>query len=802
MVSSAASAVNADAIPGELRDIPQWCVFALVPQPGGKAKKLPLVAGSTGHTLARCNDPSTLRPFELALRDARVRGLELGFAFTPDLPFFFIDADDVVSDDGDDVRPDVAALRDALGTYTEVSISGHGLHMIGRGRFPERPTRRAVPAGAHPLELYPLAGSRFCVLTGDVVPGYEHIVERTGTLARLFPSRPGTNGNGAGAHESGGTLTASEGAAIVAWAAPHWVDGQRHPMALYLSGTLAKRGIPREQALRIIEACSALDADPGAKLEACQSTYDAREAGTEVSGWEGLRDVCGLSREDLLPLDRILGAVWARAHPKAEAAPAEEVERQPFPVEIFPPAFRAYAEKAAAAVPVPVEMVAVPLLGVAASVIGNRAHLHLKRTWQEYPTFFLACVADPGKAKSGAQGLAEEPLRALQRAANRQHRTDVQLWRDGVAANKARPKEERTEDQPYPTKRKYASTDITIEALTKVLESNPGVLYSGDEFVTWVERMNQYRQGGDRGQYMSIWAHKPIYADRKTEGSSAEVELPVVCVIGGIQPDVVPKLSVEERDGFVERILPYVPVCGTKTWNRRSTTEAEEWDVIDLFKAIDAMPALDPDDESRHPGIGVAMSAEAEAEWAAWYDENNALAAEVKGVLGGFYSKLEAHVARFALVLHVLHHPEDPRVMMTAVIMRGAIVLGEWFREQIDFFVPMLGTGLAPAGVSGGLAARVKQILSYYSASDNSSDGWMSQTALYRHIHRVKRDDLLSLLDTWIDLGTVERRVISHDGRGRPTTEYRWRETISQRGAVITKYFGEALDPAEPLPWE
>ena len=54
-----------------------------------------------------------------------------------------------------------------------------------------------------------------------------------------------------------------------------------------------------------------------------------------------------------------------------------------FPVDILPAAMREFVEQAAAAVPVPVEMIAVPMLGMAASVIGNRAYLHLKASWRE-----------------------------------------------------------------------------------------------------------------------------------------------------------------------------------------------------------------------------------------------------------------------------------------------------------------------------------------------------------------------------------------------------------------------------------
>lgn len=316
-------------IPQELKAIDRWCVFQIVPQPNGKAKKLPLVPGTTGHVLAKCDDSTTLRPFAAALRNAEVRALHLAFAFCPDLPYFFIDADDVLSGDGDDIRPDVRQLRDTLDTYTEVSASGSGLHIIGRGAFPANCSNLPVPAGCKALERYPLHGGRFCVMTGDVLPGFETIGDRGDVLARLFPARERSESTNE-YRGAGGELRLSEGAAIVRWAGQYWTDGRRHAMALHLSGYLGKQGVSRDQAVRIIEKCSANDADPGAKIHACHDSYDALEAGDVVSGWQGLVDVCGLSEQDLATLNATLDVFWQRNHPQgrpnadhAPAAPGE-----------------------------------------------------------------------------------------------------------------------------------------------------------------------------------------------------------------------------------------------------------------------------------------------------------------------------------------------------------------------------------------------------------------------------------------------------------------------------------------------
>ena len=60
-------------------------------------------------------------------------------------------------------------------------------------------------------------------------------------------------------------------------------------------------------------------------------------------------------------------------------------------------------------------------------------------------------------------------------------------------------------------------------------------------------------------------------------------------------------------------------------------------------------------------GNGVKLSTEAREAWVSWYRDNRGLKRKSSGLTAGFYAKLSAHVARFALILHVLAHPDDPR---------------------------------------------------------------------------------------------------------------------------------------------
>ena len=158
-------------IPDELKALDRWCVFHVVRLSNDKLKKTPLIAGVRpipgARIKAESNDPTTWRSFDEAHADAEVRGLYLGCAFDRDLGMTFIDRDDAIGPDGS-LTPDTQLLIDTLDSYTEVSVSGTGLHVVTRGLVPARFTKNGF---AGPVEVYPKCGAQFMLVTGDTRPG-------------------------------------------------------------------------------------------------------------------------------------------------------------------------------------------------------------------------------------------------------------------------------------------------------------------------------------------------------------------------------------------------------------------------------------------------------------------------------------------------------------------------------------------------------------------------------------------------------------------------------------------------------
>ena len=138
-------------IPEELRRRPQWVVWKLE-QRDGKPTKIPYIAGGVGK--ADTTDLMTWRTFDeavQALGTGRYAGI--GFVFCSGDPFTGIDLDgcrDPVSGELEAWATEIVASF-GEGAYAEVSQSGTGVHIIVRGKAPNK---KAGQVESYSLERY------------------------------------------------------------------------------------------------------------------------------------------------------------------------------------------------------------------------------------------------------------------------------------------------------------------------------------------------------------------------------------------------------------------------------------------------------------------------------------------------------------------------------------------------------------------------------------------------------------------------------------------------------------------------
>ncbi|WP_435196380.1 phage NrS-1 polymerase family protein [Natronomonas sp. EA1] len=150
----------ADDLPAAMVTRPQWVCWRAEAR-GEKTTKIP-VNPSTGR-YASTTDPETWTDFATAREYSVAKGTGLGFVFTDDDPLVGVDLDDcrgVESGSLTDWADDIVARLDS---FTEISPSGTGVHVIVKGILPEGRNRHGD------VELYETA--RFFTVTGDHLDG-------------------------------------------------------------------------------------------------------------------------------------------------------------------------------------------------------------------------------------------------------------------------------------------------------------------------------------------------------------------------------------------------------------------------------------------------------------------------------------------------------------------------------------------------------------------------------------------------------------------------------------------------------
>lgn len=677
---------------------------------------------------------------------------------------------DLFSDSGRPAVPLVASSRDAPTFPVAASNGGHDRprRLVGTTRYPIR-DESGTTVAVHVRDDYDDGSKRVWWQRPDGQSGLGGLpsadlplygIQEIGDADEVIgvegePARDAVRGLGVTAV---GTVTGAEGCpsddrlrpligrTVYLWP-DHDAPGRSHMDKV--GRRLLALGMP-PAAVRVIEWADAPEKGDAADWVAAGGTAEGLRALLSVApGWEPATAAAG----------------GAPSEQGAATAPVPA-----FPIEVLPSAVRRYVAAAAASIPVPVGMVAVPMLGFAGALIGNRLRLVLKASYHEYLSLYLAIVAPPGTAKSPALKLAQSPLDVLQRRAMKAYRERLAAYEADLERWKAQKPDERGEKPRPPVLRHYYSTNLTIEALVGMLEHSPGVAIVRDEVLSWVRSMDQYRggKGSDRQEYLSLWSSATVKSDRKGGGTIYR-PFPVACVVGGIQPDFAADLhdEAQRRDGFVERLLPLVLPLGATRWTEETIDPALAGDVLAVFEALDRLPPADIDaDPARPAGIGVELHPDAKTLWVRWHDENAELVERAGGLAGGFYRKLSAHVARFALILHALWHPDDPRPMVSAARMADAIEVGEFFRAHIDRFLPLLGAG--GAGKSAGLSARILRILRI---SEGDDDGWVSRSDILNRLRTVPADELTAALDSLRDAGSVERRTVA--GATKRTEQWR-----------------------------
>lgn len=170
-------------IPAEIKQLKNWVCWKAIPDPKpdrpSHISKIPINPYTGGQ--AQSNNPETWSDFQTALsRSAQFSGI--GFIFN-NSGYFGVDLDGKEEAleafrNGNDNNM-IGEFVHTLQSYTELSQSGTGIHIICKGRLPKG-GRRSDKNG---VEMY--ESGRFFVMTGNICAEYAEITDGTDAIMAL-----------------------------------------------------------------------------------------------------------------------------------------------------------------------------------------------------------------------------------------------------------------------------------------------------------------------------------------------------------------------------------------------------------------------------------------------------------------------------------------------------------------------------------------------------------------------------------------------------------------------------------------
>jgi hypothetical protein len=369
---------------------------------------------------------------------------------------------------------------------------------------------------------------------------------------------------------------------------------------------------------------------------------------------------------------------------------ADEEVVPPFPTQVLPPPFRLWVEDVADRMQVPVDFVAIPLLVMAATMLGKDCKIQPKShdDWTERPCLWGLIIGPTGVKKSPSMREALRTIRQIQRDLMEQYKREYAAWQ----ARQQDKKKSEIDDPPLPER--CLTNEATVEALATLMSAEHnanqrGILFYRDELSGWIESFNKYRgaKGDDIEFFLQCYSGGPFLVDRKGPSRSVYVPDTYLNIVGTTQPGVLDKILKDERiRGLAARfqlavwpqLLPRIDMV-----DRRPNIEARQA-VQDRLRDMRSIERIG---EMRWSRAAYALY----NKW--WLKNANRSERAENSPFAGHLAKYEGTFPQLALVLHYMKHGR-----------RSALKIAEDFET----------TGQSPYEIAEDTAEAVRQLIDGY----------------------------------------------------------------------------------------
>jgi len=156
-----------EKIPPELKALPQWVVWREEIREGKKTK-VPYQPRNPKRK-ASSTKPDTWGTFEQALNVAKTNGFGgIGYVFSVEDPYCGVDLDHCRDPVTGEIAQWAWEIIRRLNSYTEISPSGTGVHILIEGTVPPGGNSKGLPGGGK-VEMY--SQGRYFTMTGHHLGG-------------------------------------------------------------------------------------------------------------------------------------------------------------------------------------------------------------------------------------------------------------------------------------------------------------------------------------------------------------------------------------------------------------------------------------------------------------------------------------------------------------------------------------------------------------------------------------------------------------------------------------------------------
>ena len=654
--------VFVNQIPQELKDLPHWVNWRLEER-GGKKTKIPKNPRTGGN--ADVSNPDTWAEFSFAWARFEQGGFSgIGYVFTDADPYCGIDLDKCMNPENRELEPWALKIIQTFSSYTEISPSGKGIHIILRGNLQNGNRRQDR------MEVYD--NRRYFTITGDLLKNeFSEIRQRERELNSLITELFDPDRQRNSKKQCPEAINNIERSAKEVLNQARKAKNGKSFTLLYDKGDWRSAGYP-SQSEADAALCSHLWFWTGDRKSVDQlfrssslmrAKWDERHYGDGRSYGQGVLDITCHGK-------RYTGG---------------DLKQQDFPFDALPEVIKPFVRELANSLPVPIDLPAVMVLSAASGAIGSTRMIRLKSDWLEPASLYVAIVANSGQLKSPALTKVMNPLYQLQKCYEEAFQKDKETYdrkytvfeRDLSEFRKKKLNNPPDKPNPPVMHRTWVE-DVTVERLSTILKENPrGVIMIRDELVAWARGLNQYKRGrgSDREFYLSVWSGSPVAVDRQTRDPLI-ITKPFLSIVGCIPPQMVKDLQESEQrdDGFLTRILFSFPDPVKVLWTNEIISEEAQMAYSNRIREL-----LDWKSEPLDVPLPLMLdlSEEARTTFLAWHDQHCEATEKAPTSLKGVYAKMKGYCARLALIHALLSDVNSSAVENISI--NAAIKLVNYF---------------------------------------------------------------------------------------------------------------------------